>query len=241
MSALAYTLDDDIGPPPIGMIVLEADESLEPEFRHLLADTPNALYVSRIASPAQVTRAGLLAMEEDLTRSAALLPDLEFGAVGYGCTSASAIIGSDEIERQVRRGCRTRVVTDPVRAAAARAAHLGVSRFALVSPYIEEVNRPLCDAFERAGLEIRAAGSFGIAAEHDVVRISTESLVDAALRLGRRPDIEAVFLSCTNLRTLPAIPRIEAELGKPALSSNSVLAWHLKAAVADRSETAANA
>jgi maleate isomerase len=32
------------------------------------------------------------------------------------------------------------------------------------------------------------------------------------------------MLSCTNLRTLDAIPRIEAALGLPAVSSNSALA-----------------
>ena len=38
---------------------------------------------------------------------------------------------------------------------------------------------------------------------------------------------DAVFLSCTNLRTLNVIPEIEARIGKPVLSSNQVLAWHL--------------
>ncbi|MEO0916377.1 MAG: Asp/Glu racemase, partial [Pseudomonadota bacterium] len=41
------------------------------------------------------------------------------------------------------------------------------------------------------------------------------------------PECEAVFLSCTNLRTLDVIERIEAKIQRPVLSSNQVLAWHL--------------
>ena len=36
-----------------------------------------------------------------------------------------------------------------------------------------------------------------------------------------------IFISCTNLNTLPIIKEIENEIGKPVLSSNQVLAWHM--------------
>ena len=38
---------------------------------------------------------------------------------------------------------------------------------------------------------------------------------------------DAVFLSCTNLRTLDIIDAVEQAIDKPVLSSNQVLAWHL--------------
>ena len=227
MTRLTATFDTDI-PSPIGLIVLKADETLEPELRQFLPDLENPVHVTRIDSAPEVTRDALISMEANLARSAALLPDLDFAAVAYGCTSASALIGSDEVARQVRIGCRARHVTNPVSATLARAAHLGVSRFALVSPYIDEVNAPLIAAFADQGLDMSLAGSFGIANEQDVVRISTASIVDAALKLGSAAGIEAVFLSCTNLRTVQAIPEIEAKLGKPVVSSNSALTWHLR-------------
>ena len=49
---------------------------------------------------------------------------------------------------------------------------------------------------------------------------------DAAIELGRSPEVDAVFVSCTSLRLLDAVGAIEAELGKPATSSNHALAWH---------------
>ena len=39
--------------------------------------------------------------------------------------------------------------------------------------------------------------------------------------------LDALFISCTNLRTLDVIEEIEQKTGMPVLSSNLVLAWHL--------------
>jgi maleate isomerase len=36
---------------------------------------------------------------------------------------------------------------------------------------------------------------------------------------------DGLFLSCMGLRTLEVLPRLELDLGKPALSSNQVTLW----------------
>lgn len=119
-------------------------------------------------------------------------------------------------------------VTNPLRAAVAQARELGVSRFALLSPYVEQVNTALRAAFADQGILMDVFGTFGISEESKVVRISTQSIVDAAVRLGSDNAVEAVFLSCTNLRTLDAIPQIHEQIGKPVLSSNQTLARHMR-------------
>ncbi len=230
MSTLPYTLDpDDPSAVPMGLIVLQTDETIEPEFRSLFIDDKSPLYVSRIPSGAEVNTGTLAQMETDLPAAADLLPKARpYRVVGYGCTSASSVIGSDRVEQMVMQTCNTATVTNPLRAASACARHLGVSKFALLSPYIEEVNTPLRRAFAEQGIAMDVFGTFGESEEAKVVRISTDSVVDAAVRLGRDSTVDAVFLSCTNLRTLTAIPRIEAQIGKPVLSSNQSLAWHMK-------------
>ncbi len=230
MSTLPYTLDpDDPSAVPMGLIVLQTDETIEPEFRGLFIDDKSPLYVSRIPSGAEVNTDTLAQMETDLPAAADLLPKARpYRVVGYGCTSASSVIGSDRVEQMVMQTCNTATVTNPLRAATACARHLGVSKFALLSPYIEEVNTPLRRAFAEQGISMDVFGTFGESEEAKVVRISTDSVVDAAVRLGRDSTVDAVFLSCTNLRTLTAIPRIEAQIGKPVLSSNQSLAWHMK-------------
>lgn len=213
MTDLSYTLDASSS-PSMGLIVLQVDETIEPEFKQAFATHPSPLYVSRIPSGAEVTTATLSAMANDLKVAASLLPKVrKMGVVGYACTSASSVIGSDRVEELVRAGCNTEAVTNPLRAAVACATDLGISRLALLSPYIEEVNTPLRTAFAREGVELPIFGSFGVAEEARVARISTESVVDAAARLGADPSVEGVFISCTNLRTFQALKHVGKKSG----------------------------
>ena len=230
MANLPYDLDPAATPaPPMGLIVLQVDESLEPDLKRSFADLPNPLYITRIPSDPEVTADSLTSMKERITEVASLLPQTRsYPVVGYGCTSASAIIGSDKVSELVQRGCPAKTVTTPLLAATEYARHIGVSKIALLSPYIEEVNTPLRKAFAASGLSTDVFGTFGEAEEAKVARISNHSIVDAAAKLGGDPAVDAVFLSCTNLRTLDALPEIQERIGKPAFSSNQSLAWHMR-------------
>ncbi|WP_425078163.1 maleate cis-trans isomerase family protein [Ruegeria denitrificans] len=229
MTYVPYTLDeDDPQTPPLGLIVLQVDETIEPEFSAFFSDRKNPLFVTRIPSGIEVTPESLAEMEEALPAAARLLPSARpFRVVGYGCTSASSVIGSERVEELVKQSCNTKEVTNPLRAATACAADLGVSKFALLSPYVEEVNAPLRAAFSENGITMDVFGTFGQAEEAKVARISVQSVIEAATKLGSDPSVEAVFLSCTNLRTIEAIPEIRKRIGKPVLSSNQSLAWHM--------------
>lgn len=77
------------------------------------------------------------------------------------------------------------------------------------------------------GIATPVFGSFDEASEAKVARIDRASIVEAAVALGQDPAVDAVFLSCTNLRTLDALAEIEDRIGKPALSSNQALAWRM--------------
>ncbi len=230
MNHLPYEIEpDDPVAAPLGLIVLQTDETIEADFRRYFADTPNPILVSRIPSGRNVTRDMLQQMQAELPAAAALLPSrMRFAVVGYGCTSASSLIGSEAVETLVQSTCDAAYVTNPLRAAIACCASQGVSRLALLSPYVEEVNEPLRKAFADNGIATEVFGTFSEADDANVARIAPSSIIAAALELGRDPSVDGVFLSCTNLRTYEAIPSIQTELGKPVLSSNQALAWHMR-------------
>ena len=77
------------------------------------------------------------------------------------------------------------------------------------------------------GIDTPVFGTFAEAEEAKVARIAPDAIIDAAKDLCADADVDGVFLSCTNLRTLPVIDRLEAAVGLPVLSSNLVLAWHM--------------
>ena len=224
----------------LGLIVLQSDETIEPEFRRMVDAPGTALYTTRIPSDAEVTAETLARMEADLPRAASLLPpSLDFDVIGYGCTSGATVIGPDKVAGLVRSARTTHAVTDPLTALTAAAQALGVTRLAFISPYVAEVSAALREALIARGLSIPRFASFEIAEEARVARISPASVADAAREIGAADEAEAVFLSCTNLRTLDVIGEVEAALGKPVLSSNLVLAWHMRRLAGIREPVAA--
>jgi maleate isomerase len=74
---------------------------------------------------------------------------------------------------------------------------------------------------------VTSFASFDEPSEERVVRISRGSVRDAVIHVGRNGSCDAVFMSCTNLRSLDVVEDAERELGVPVLSSNQVLAWHM--------------
>ncbi|MGJ8617895.1 MAG: maleate cis-trans isomerase family protein [Sulfitobacter sp.] len=229
MPPFDYTLEGPIGTrATLALVVLQSDETIEHDFRRIFAAPDISLYVTRVPSGLDVTTDTLATMSAALPAAARLLPTaLKYDVVGYGCTSGTAVIGPDKIAEQIKAGCDAAQVTEPLSALVAICRDRGISRIAFLSPYIESVSATLREALNARGIETPVFGSFDEGEETKVAKISQQSLYDAALALGTSDEVDAVFMSCTNLRTLDVIPRIEATLGKPVFSSNQVLAWHM--------------
>jgi maleate isomerase len=212
----------------LGLIVLRVDETVEHDFRRLCAGPGIALHVTRIHSGDDLTPETIATMEAALPRAAGLLPPAAaFDSVGYACTSGAALIGAGRAAELVRGAVRTRAVADPLSAALAALRALGARRIGLVSPYLESVAGPICAALEAAGLEVAAILSFGEQTEARVARIDPASIRDATLAIGGRPGLDAVFVSCTNLRALEVVDEAEASLALPVVTSNLALAWQM--------------
>ena len=227
MTGFPYRLAGPIGTRTLGLIVLQVDETVEQDFRRLFPPEV-ALYVSRVPSGAELTPDTIASMEAHLPAAAALLPPAAaFDAVAYACTSGTTLIGAERVAALVGGACRTKAVTDPLTAALAAVQALGARRIAVVSPYIDAVAGPIRAAFATAGFAGPATLSVGEEVEARVARIDPASIRDAALEVGRAEGIDAVFLSCTNLRTLDVIAGLEADLGLPVVSSNQALAWDM--------------
>lgn len=222
----AYTSVTDTG-PALGLIVLQVDETIEGDMRRMLPEDAR-LFVSRVPSGDAVTPDTLSAMAAHLTQAASLLPHAAgCASVGYACTSGAAEIGPDRVAGLVRDGISAPHVTDPLTALIAACRALDVTRLALLSPYVIDVSEKLRSRLRDTGIETPVFGSFDEAREAKVVRIDAASIISAATSLAQRGSVDAVFLSCTNLRTLDVIARIETESGVPCLSSNQVLAWDM--------------
>lgn len=209
----------------IGLIALAGDATVEPDFRALGLAPGITLHVSRVPSFA-VTVENLLMTAKGLSAATALLlPGQRLDVVAYACTSGTAVAGVPSVVRAIQEVRPDIPVTTPITAALAGFGRLGVGRVAVLTPYVEEVNAPVVRYLAENGIEVVDIASFNLMAEGDMCRVTQDAIVAAARALdhGRA---DAVFISCTALRALGVIERLEDALGKPVVSSNHALYWH---------------
>ena len=230
IETLDFHTDNGLGSGArIGLIVLQSDQTIEHEVASLLRRDGVAVYYARIPNAREVNADTLRQMETDLPHTASLLPaSFEFDAIGYGCTSGATLIGEnrvDQIIRAIHPGAKT---SNPITACKKALSTLGVKRIALLTPYAPEVTTQMQQNLQDAGIEINAVASFNESDDFTVARITSQSILNAVLRVGKHDNCDGVFVSCTSLRALGIIALAEQQLGKPVISSNQALAWHLR-------------
>ena len=224
---LSFETDEGYGTRArLGLIVLQSDQTIEAEARMLNFEGVE-FYHSRIPNDVEVTRRTLTDMEQRLPVAAGLLPtDFDFAAIGYGCTSAAALIGEAGVTACIQAAHPGVTCTNPITAAVAAFQALEARRIAVLTPYTADVTAPIAAHFADAGITVTALGSFLEPSDLVVGRISEASISDG-VRAIASADSDAVFVSCTSLRVLETVAEIEDEVGVPVVSSNVALFWHL--------------
>ena len=226
---LPYRLD--AGPAAraaIGLILLQTDSVAEGEIGAILREPGVGVHHGRIPFDPAVTPETLARMGEALPDAAAMLPgDPPLDAVAYCCTSGATVIGADRVDAAIAASHPRAAVTDPIRAVLAALDALGARRIGMLTPYRADVSAALRARLEASGFEVAAFGAFEQETDALVARIAPESVLEGLVEVGRG-DVDAVFASCTNLRTLPIAAQAEAALGKPVVSSNLALGWRLR-------------
>jgi len=213
----------------LGLIALATDHVVDNELALALGGIEGTqLYTTRVPMDPIVTTDSLASMEARLGAAAStLLPGVPLSVIGYGCTSASVVIGEDKVAAAIQAEKPDCPVTTPITAGIVALARLGARRIGLLTPYVEEVNAPLRAHFRRHGVEIAIAATFSEPDDNRAGMITPASIRDAALDLFKDKGLDAVFISCTSLRAMTVIPELEQSLGIPVTSSNHALAWHM--------------
>jgi maleate isomerase len=179
--------------------------------------------------PVSVAQAMAVGDRETVARCTRDLLVVEPAAVAYGCTSGSFIGGlageAALVAGMVESGAPVAVTTSGALTAAAHA--LGVKKMGVVTPYDESVGAKLRAYLNEAGVEVTAQNDMGLTER--IWTMPYEVTADLARRTAQGGE-DAVFLSCTNLRTYDLIASLEQELGVPVITANQVTMWAVLAA-----------
>ncbi|MBX2886677.1 MAG: hypothetical protein KTR32_42415 [Granulosicoccus sp.] len=232
MKRFTYELDSDLSVSPnIGLVILQTDESMEYELKRWLP-ADYRIFHTRIANDQSIGSDSLQAMKARLPDSLSLLPEhTPFDVIAYGCTSATTVIGESGVESAIRSVFPKAGVTNPLTAIKAQLTEIGAERIALLTPYVPEVSEQVVTHLKSCNFDIAVSGSFYEALDYRVARISQSSLIDAITQLSTDSHLEAIVVTCTNLRTYELIDKARELCGCPVISSNSAMAWHIQALI----------
>ena len=203
----------------IGLMVPTGNSVMEPEFNRL-APEGVSVHANRVYLK-NVTPEALEGMEAHAAASARGLASIRIGVLAFGCTSGSFVGGKGYDEKLVRIMTEaTGIPATTTTTAVLRALSLfGVSRIALATPYNDEVTGIEARFLTDHGFEVTRAQGGGMVETADIQECEPQVAFERARQVDDNR-AEAVFISCTGLRTIEIIERLEAELGKPVITSN---------------------
>ena len=211
----------------VGLVVLATDYTIEHEMR-VLVNLPGVdIYHARIANSPNISPDSLRAMEPLITATAELiLPGDTLDVLAYACTSASIVLGTSNVAKNLNAAKPEAKTTNPAFAAFQAFAALRAKRIAVLTPYARNVNAMVQKSLEDAGFDVPVFGSFNEPHDPTVAAIDSQSLKTGIARITEGQDVDAIFISCTSVRIVADVAAIETELDIPVTSSNHALAWH---------------
>ncbi|WP_298976548.1 Asp/Glu racemase [uncultured Roseobacter sp.] len=222
--------------PKIGVLVPFTNCNLEPDMM-ALCPPGCTVHFERMGGydineiPGSDQMAGLGA--SDISENLRLISGVRPAAVLYGCTSATLTHG-----RTFDRELATRIaeLSGALSFTAAGSLiialnALAITRVGFASPYVGDINDQAIAFLAQEGVDVvqrvdigRDLGNYGQGA------LTPSEVYDLALQADH-PQAQAIVLSCTDMRSVEAIARIEARLAKPVVTSNQAMIFAITQAL----------
>lgn len=211
----------------IGLIYMASSTVMEPEF-YAMAPEGVSIHTDRIILPAP-TIEGLEKMMEgpEVRRCASFLAQAPLHVIMFGGTSATFLngIGWDRkvIEQmQTETGGIPASTTSSAVLNALRA--VGATKVSIATPYLDVITDRAQRFLEQNGFGVLTSKGLNLDTDHEIGAVPLERVYEFAKR-SCHPESDALFLSCTNWRTVGAISALEQDLGIPVISAIQASFW----------------
>ncbi len=212
----------------IGMLTPSSNTVLEPVSCAIVADLPDvSVHFARfrVTEISLDDRALGQFDEAPILAAARLLADARVDVIGWNGTS-SGWLGFDADERLCRHITEATGIaaTTSVLALNEILDMTGAGEFALVTPYLDDVQRRIIDNYDRAGRRCIAERHVGRSDNFSFAEITAEQ-IEAMVREVSGAEPRAITTFCTNMRAAPLVDALERDLDIPIYDTVSAVVW----------------
>ena len=215
------TNNEDPWKVKLGIVVPSWNTVMEYEFQRL-AGASISIHAQRIKHTDD-SEASLNWLSTQAVGAATLLSHAKVQAICHGCTASGFLKTPEEdlaLAAEVEQATGIPCVTSSASIVKALRT-VGAKTISVASPYEPWLNERVAQHLTQAGFDIAAIDGLGTQSHGS---ISTQAVI-ALARSVVHPDSEAIFISCSNFRTLEIIEQLENETGLPVITSNQAAFW----------------
>jgi maleate isomerase len=221
----------------VGVIMPSGNISVEPELNAMAP--PGVRFLFTRAALTGSSAQEMLAMAAGAGAGAKLLADARVDRIVFHCTGVTMF--SPEMGVKIRTeieeltGIPTVVTSDAIIAALNA---LQARRIALLTPYVELVHEREKAFLTANNIELVLDKALGLNTNTEMGALEPAVLA-RFVHDNTAAAADAYFLSCTALRSAGIIGKLEAELGRPVITSNHAAVWYALASAGVAREPAA--
>lgn len=212
----------------LGMLTPSSNTVLEPVTAAMLSGLPEvSAHFGRFTVKEISLRAAALDQFTDapFLDAARLLADAQLDVIGWNGTSAGWLGFDADVKL-----CKAIEAETAIPACTSMLAlneileTTGRKRFAIVSPYLDEIQEKMVANYNAAGFEVVAERHLNDRGNFSFSEIAEERIERMCLEVAEaKPDAIAVI--CTNMRGAPVAERVEKALGIPVYDTVSTVLW----------------
>jgi maleate cis-trans isomerase len=208
----------------IGLLVPSSNTTVETEFYRTLPASVT-LHVARLYLTTVVTDS-IGSIVDALESEARNLASADVDIIVLGATAPSFLkgLGYDrEVAKRIEDATGKPATTTSTALINALKA-LGASRIALGSAYTPKVNGIAASFLKANGFDVVGLDGLDLTDNLAIGRLDAQTAYDMGRRLAQ-PGVDAIALACTNWKSVDIIDRLEADIGKPVVSTTQVSIW----------------
>lgn len=212
----------------IALLIPHSDLTLESDLKNALP--PNySLHSQRLLLADVSEQAERQMVEQQLPPAIKILAGIaDFAAAVFGCTSASAIDGAAgmaKLEKTLAHSFNCPAIS-ALGAVLRRLEKHQAAKIALLTPYSQAVNAFMGRTLAEFGIDVVYNAGMGLTADREIAAVPPEQVAQFAadhLLAAAAKKSDMLFISCTNLRAVEALPELQQKSKLPIVTSNQAI------------------